>query len=196
MVYLYTLGLWMNKAKNSHLWIPLNLTRFAAGTLLSYHKNILNHSRLCPSQIQLASLWQCKGIEGYLQAGVSQCKQSLTFGQCQTLWRYVRGGRALSSGHWVFLPGRAAPWAFYVCQCRWHKPEGCARGQPDPPSTQNLICTLNIVHGMDVPCVSTACLYWVISAIGSFSVLNTDKITEDDNRFAGLPQANTSSWFC
>lgn len=82
-----------------------------------------------------------------------------------------------------------------VCQCRWHKPEGCARGQPDPASTQNLICTLNIVHCMNMPCVSTVCLYWVISAIGNFSFLNTDKITEDDNRFAGLPQADTSSWF-
>lgn len=60
-----------------------------------------------------------------------------------------------------------------VCQCRRHKPKVCAQGQPDPDSTQNLICTLNIVHGMDVPCVSTLCLYWVISAIGNSSVLNT-----------------------
>lgn len=104
----------MNKAKTSHLWIPLDLTQLAVGALHSYCRYVLNHleSRLCPSQIQLASVWQRKGIKRYLQARVPWCKQTLTFCQLQTSWWYVRGGRGLSSGHWVILSGRAAPWAF------------------------------------------------------------------------------------
>lgn len=61
---------------------------------------------------------------------------------------------ALSIPFWL-----SSSLAICVCQCRRHKPKGCARGQPDPDSTQNLICTLNIVHGMDMPCVYTLCLY-------------------------------------
>lgn len=108
------IGLWVNEAKISHLWIPLDFTWLAVQALRSYCKHVLNHlaSGFCPSQIQLASAWQCKGIEWYLQAGASRCKRTLTFCQLQTLWWYVRGGRGLSSGHWVILSGRAAPWAF------------------------------------------------------------------------------------
>lgn len=62
--------------------------------------NILE-SKLCPSQIKLVRIWQCKGIEWYHQAGISWHKQILTFYQLQMSWQYVGGKRVLSSGHWV-----------------------------------------------------------------------------------------------
>jgi len=43
----------VNEAKNSHLWIRLDLSQLAMGALHSYCRHVSNHlaCRLCPSKI-------------------------------------------------------------------------------------------------------------------------------------------------